>query len=114
MRPGFGFEKLGGDAHAVSRFANAPPDVAHAEFASHLPHVNGFALVDEARISGYYEQPFDPRQSGDDVFHIPSAKYSCSGSPLIFWNANTAIEGFSGRANRADGFALQAPLGARA
>src|SRR5215831_701831 len=22
---------------------------------------------------------------------IPSAKYSCSGSPLIFWNGNTAI-----------------------
>jgi hypothetical protein len=28
----------------------------------------------------------------------PSAKYSCSGSPLMFWNANTAIEGLSGSA----------------
>src|SRR5512133_736082 len=27
---------------------------------------------------------------------IPSAKYSCSGSPLMFWNGSTAIEGFSG------------------
>jgi hypothetical protein len=27
---------------------------------------------------------------------MPSAKYSCSGSPLMFWNGSTAIEGFSG------------------
>ena len=27
---------------------------------------------------------------------IPSAKYSCSGSPLIFWNGKTAIDGLSG------------------
>ena len=27
---------------------------------------------------------------------IPSAKYSCSGSPLMFWNGSTAIDGLSG------------------
>ena len=27
---------------------------------------------------------------------IPSAKYSCSGSPLMFWNGRTAIDGLSG------------------
>ncbi len=32
---------------------------------------------------------------------IPSAKYSCSGSPDIFWNGSTAIEGLSGRASAA-------------
>jgi hypothetical protein len=26
---------------------------------------------------------------------MPSTKYSCSGSPLMFWNGNTAIEGLS-------------------
>jgi hypothetical protein len=30
---------------------------------------------------------------------IPSAKYSCSGSPLMFWNGRRAIEGLSGRAS---------------
>ena len=30
---------------------------------------------------------------------IPSAKYSCSGSPLMFWNGSTAIEGLSGCAS---------------
>ena len=29
---------------------------------------------------------------------MPSAKYSCSGSPLMFWNGRTAIDGLSGRA----------------
>src|SRR5260370_40425535 len=29
---------------------------------------------------------------------IPSAKYSCSGSPLMFWNGSTAREGLSGSA----------------
>ena len=29
---------------------------------------------------------------------IPSAKYSCSGSPLMFWNGSTAMEGLSGSA----------------
>ena len=27
---------------------------------------------------------------------IPSAKYSCSGSPLMFWSGRTAIDGLSG------------------
>ena len=30
---------------------------------------------------------------------MPSAKYSCSGSPLIFWNGRTAIDGLSGSAS---------------
>src|SRR6266705_5612844 len=29
---------------------------------------------------------------------IPSAKYSCSGSPDMFWNGSTAMDGLSGRA----------------
>jgi hypothetical protein len=27
---------------------------------------------------------------------MPSAKYSCSGSPLRFWNGRTAMDGLSG------------------
>jgi len=30
---------------------------------------------------------------------MPSAKYSCSGSPLIFWKGRTAIDGLSGSGN---------------
>ena len=34
---------------------------------------------------------------------MPSAKYSCSGSPLIFAKGNTAIDGLSGRDSGGDG-----------
>jgi hypothetical protein len=34
---------------------------------------------------------------------IPSAKYSCSGSPLMFAKGNTTIEGRSGRAGASEG-----------
>jgi len=37
---------------------------------------------------------------------MPSAKYSCSGSPLMFWNGMTASDGLSGSGG--------APLGWRA
>jgi hypothetical protein len=42
---------------------------------------------------------------------MPSAKYSCSGSPLTFWNGSTAIEGLSGsaKAGRELGFAGARP-----
>jgi hypothetical protein len=32
---------------------------------------------------------------------MPSAKYSCSGSPLRFWNGSTAIDGLPGSAGSA-------------
>ena len=34
---------------------------------------------------------------------MPSTKYSCSGSPLMFWNGNTAIDGLSGSGSAAAG-----------
>src|SRR5437016_9039539 len=34
---------------------------------------------------------------------MPSAKYSCSGSPLMFWNGSTAMEGLSGSARAGPG-----------
>src|SRR5215475_13590502 len=40
---------------------------------------------------------------------MPSAKYSCSGSPLIFWNGKTAIDGLSGSASDKGGVAGVAP-----
>jgi hypothetical protein len=34
---------------------------------------------------------------------MPSTKYSCSGSPLKFWNGSTAIDGLSGNGSAAAG-----------
>ena len=42
------------------------------------------------------------RQRGGDFLDHPSTKYSCSGSPLRFWNGRTAIEGLSGGAVRSE------------
>ena len=76
---------LRGDAQPIGRFAHAAfQDIAHAEIAPDLPDVDGFALVDENRMAGYYEQPFDARQTCDAAPTMPSTKYSCSASPLMW------------------------------
>src|SRR5208337_446751 len=81
MRPAFRLDELRGDAQSGARLAHAPfQNVAHAQLAPHLPHVHGPVMMSST---------------------MPSAKYSCSGSPLIFWKASTAIEGLSGSVRRA-------------
>ena len=44
---------------------------------------------------------------------MPSAKYSCSGSPLRFSNGNTAMEGLSGKAGAVvgDNFGAESSIG---
>ena len=34
---------------------------------------------------------------------MPSVKNSCSGSPLMFWNGSTAMDGFVGQRRRGGG-----------
>src|SRR6516164_419637 len=69
MRAGQGIDQLPGDAHASSRLAyRALEDIAHAELAPDLLHVDGAALVREGRIAGNDEQPADLAQSSDDFF----------------------------------------------
>ena len=61
-------DQLAGDAHAISRLPDASlQHVAHAQFAPDLPDIESLALVGEARMARDHEQPFDPRQTGDDV-----------------------------------------------
>ena len=58
MRAGRGIDQLAGDAHPAAGLAHAALEhVAHAELAADLPHVDGPALVGEARIAGDDEQP---------------------------------------------------------
>lgn len=42
---------------------------------------------------------------------IPSTKYSCSGSPLMFWKGRTPIEGLSGSESAGDGFRASSDSG---
>ena len=68
MGAGRGVDKLGSDADAVAGAANAAlQHVARAKLAPDLPHVDGLALVPEARVAGDDEQLGEPRQLCDDV-----------------------------------------------
>ena len=67
MRAGRRVDQLRADAHPVPSFANRTfEDIAHAQFAADLFHIDRLALVGEARIAGDDEEPSDPRQRGDD------------------------------------------------
>src|SRR6266478_3319530 len=66
MRAAEGIDQLPGDAHPRSRFANrALENIAHAELAPDLLHIDRLALVGKARIVGDDEEPADPRQRGE-------------------------------------------------
>ena len=67
------------------------------------------AFVGEARIAGDDKQPADRDSAVMISSTMPSAKYSCSGSPLILAKGSTAIDGLSGKA--AQGCARMDPTG---
>jgi hypothetical protein len=68
MRAGQRIDQLPGDAHLRSRLAHrAFQNIAHAELAPDLLHVDGAALVGEGRITGDDKEPADLRQRGDDL-----------------------------------------------
>src|SRR6516165_10563197 len=63
-----GLDQLAGDAHPARRAAHAAFEhVAHTKLTADPSDVGGFPLVGKARIARDDEQPFDARQSGDDV-----------------------------------------------
>jgi hypothetical protein len=72
MCPGGGIDELSRDAHPIGRFANAAlQHVTHPELAPDLLHVDGAALVCEARVAGDDEQRLEMRQRRDDVIYHP-------------------------------------------
>src|SRR5262249_27778315 len=92
-----GVDQLTRDTNAIVGFAHAAlEDVSHAQLRGHVADVDGLALVSERRVAGDDEEPSLPRQTRDDVFGETAAKYSWSGSRLMFWKGSTAIEGLSG------------------
>src|SRR5882672_7423153 len=99
MRTPSGLDQLCSNAHALAGLAHgAFQDVAYAQLPADLLHVYSPPFASEARIAGDNEEPADARKRSDDPSTMPSLKYSCSGSPLMFWNGSTAIDGFSGNA----------------
>src|SRR5438105_3493270 len=94
-----GVDQLSRDPHPVAGTPHAAFEhVANAEFARHPGNINRRSLVGECRIA---RDDKNARLRDGAVMMsstMPSAKYSCSASPLKFWNGRIAIDGFSGRA----------------
>src|SRR6516164_3854916 len=63
-----GIDQLCGDAYPLPSFAHrAFEDIADAEFAPHLLHVDRLALVREGRVASDDEQRRITRQGSDDL-----------------------------------------------
>ena len=69
MQPVPRLDQLRADTQSLRCAANAPAQqIAHAKLAADRAHVGRPILVDKGGISRDDEQPFDARQSGDQVF----------------------------------------------
>src|SRR5262249_2774753 len=101
---GFCFNHLHNNAHPVSTSSHrAFQNITHAEFKADLLYVDFPSFVGKARIAGDHEEPADFESAVMISSTMPSAKYSCSGSPLMFAKGSTAIDGLSGRGGLAPG-----------
>src|ERR1700751_475779 len=78
--------QLSRNSQSTSGLAHAAfQHISNTQFATHAFYVNRLTLVAERRVPGDYEQRLEPRQRAVVISSaIPSAKYCCSGSPLMF------------------------------
>src|SRR5271166_4244135 len=99
MRAVCRIDQLCSDAYATGGLAHrAFKHIAHAKLPPDLLHVDRLALVRKARIRAMTKSQRMRESAVMISSAMPSAKYSCSGSPLILANGSTAIDGLSGRA----------------
>src|SRR5262249_55362581 len=101
-------DQLPGDADAIAGPPHAALEhVAHAQLAPNFDDIKGRNFVGERGAARDHKKEWlcDRLVMMSSV--MPSEKYSCSASPLIFAKGSTAIDGFcgSGRADRREGAA---------
>src|SRR5260370_34366382 len=90
------FNQLARDANLPRRLAHRTlKDIAHAKPAPDFLDVDRFALEGETRISSDHEQPLEPRKRGSDLLNHPVREVLLLGSPDMFANGSTAMEGLS-------------------
>ena len=100
MIAGLGLNKLSGHANTVAGFSETTFEhVADAEFAPDLFHIDRTDLVGKGRVPGDHEKRGVAGQRRDDVLGNPIGEVLLLGSPLMFWNGSTTIEGLSGKAS---------------
>ena len=109
------FDQLACDPDAIAGPSDAAfENVANAQLAADLSHVNCATLVGEAGLRAMTNNPPTRERAVMISSTIPSAKYSCSGSPLMFVNGRTATDGLSGSGSDLLPHFVPAPGGAKA
>ena len=97
-------DQLPVNADPVADFAHAAFEhIAYAKFAGDLLHIDIFTFVRKTGISRDDEEPLIRDSAVMMSSTVPSAKYSCSGSPLRLLNGSTAMDGLSGMARERAG-----------
>ena len=87
-------DKLTSDAHPVAHSAHASfKHVAHSKVAAYLLHIDGTTLEGEGGIPAITNRLRKRLSSVMMSSVIPSLKYSCCGSPLMFTNGRMATVG---------------------
>src|SRR4029077_3335044 len=93
-------DELGVNTSAIARFAHATlEDVTHPSSRPICLMSTVRPLYVKLELRAMTKSQRDLERAVMMSSAIPSAKYSCSASPLIFWKARTAIEGLSGSAS---------------
>src|SRR5208283_2838603 len=67
---GFRIDQLYGNTDSIARLAHAAlKHVANTKFIRHLLNSDRLILVGKSRVAGGHRQPFDTRESSDDLIY---------------------------------------------
>ena len=70
MGPGLRLDQLCGQPHSIAGPPHAAlENIAAAQFACELPHINRLSFVNKARIASDDGEPLDPGKSGNDILY---------------------------------------------
>ena len=95
-------DQLRGDAHSPAGLAHrALEQIAHAQLRTIRLTSTACPLYAKLELAAMTNSQRMRASAVIISSTMPSVKYSCSGSPLRFWNGNTAIDGLSGKASGA-------------
>ena len=90
-------DQLCRQSHSIAGLAHAPfQHIPDAKYSADFAYVPCLPFEYKARIASYDHQLLDLRQGGQHVFGDAVGEILLSGSPLMFWNGSTAMDGLSG------------------
>src|SRR6185295_18821319 len=90
-------DELCGDTDSIAPAANAAlKHVPYSQLPADLANIHRLPLYLKLELRAMTNSCRNRDNAVMMSSTMPSLKYSCSGSSLIFWNGSTAIEGLSG------------------